>query len=450
MKFRTEQLLPVLLVFAGNAYALDWLLNPEFEFSERYADNIRMQVLPHKTNLVTTFSPSLLAGYLADDNELRAKFDWNELLYSDESALNFSEKIASINHTFHNERWKTNITGIYGYQSSITTFSEIGAQGSSIGVGIAIPRYTRSIAPEVTYQLSERNSLELSGYYGDITYGYNPTNNLGYSPYTSEMANLTLYHKYTDKLTLNGTVGYSIYDTSKSIVQPNYSQIVNNQFVSEPTSLSYSQSSKTLTAQLGFQYSFSEQMIFSAGGGIRNTDTHSINNYNVANFDCSQLASGLTIARILKTPYSCSTINSTTPGSVYNASLRRDFESGNVNISYNQQLNPSSTGSQQQTQSFSLSSNYDFDDRTKFGFTGSYTQTTAVAGFLSNVNNYAYLNRDLIAVSPNVQYQWSPDIHLQLTYTYMDQHYILLNQTSTANSVQFQFIYQPQINRQVK
>ena len=443
MKFKTERFLPLLLVFTGNAYALDWLLNPEFGFTERYADNIRMQVVPHKTNFVTTLSPSLMAGYVADDNELQAKFNWNELIYSDETALDFSEKIASINHTFHSERWKTNFTGIYGYQSSITTFSEIGAQGSAVGVGVVIPRYTRSLAPEVTYQLSEKNSLDLNGYYADITYGYNPTNTLGYSPYTSEMLNLTFNHRYSDKLSLNSTLGYSIYDTSKTINEPNYLG-----YSGFPSSLFYSQKSNTVTAQVGLQYAFSEQLIFTAGGGIRDSSTHSIDNYNVAGLSCNILAENIPFAG--STPYKCTTINSTTSGKVYNASLRRDFESGNLSLSYNQQLNPSSTGSQQQTQAFSFSSNYELSDRWKVGFIGSYTKTTAVAGFLSNVNSYAYLNRDLISVSPNLQWQWTPDIHMQFTYTYMDQHYLLLNQTAVANSLQFQFIYQPQINRQVK
>jgi hypothetical protein len=189
-------------------------------------------------------------------------------------------------------------------------------------------------------------------------------------------------------------------------------------------------------------------MIFTAGGGIRDSNTHSVDNYSVSSLSCSDLAANIHFAGT--TPYSCTTINSTTNGKVYNASLKRDFESGSLNISYNQQLNPSSTGSQQQTQAFSFGSNYELSDRWKLGFVGSYTQVTAVAGFFSNVNNYAYLNRDLISVSPNCQWQWTPDINLQLAYTYMDQHYTLLNQTATANSVQFQFIYQPQINRQVK
>jgi hypothetical protein len=446
MKIKTERLLPLLLLYAGNSYALDWLLSPDLSFTERYADNLRMQVLPHKSNLVTTLAPSFMAGYVADDNELQARFNYNQLFYSNETQLDFAEKIVNVNHKFYSDRWKTNVTGFYGVQSSLTTQSEIGSLGNSILVGAVIPRYTRSVNPEVTYQLSEKNSLELSGSYADVTYSFNPTNALGgYLPYTNEMLNLTLNHKYSDKLSFNATGGYSIYDTSKPLVEPNYLGST-----AYPSSLAYSQNSKTFTGQLGFQYAFSEQMLLTAGGGIRDSNTHSVNNYTVAGLTCAQLQANINNHLAGSTPYSCSTINSTTNGSLYNVSFKRDFESGSVNVGYFQQLNPSSTGSQQQTQSFTLSSNYDLSDRWKLGFTGSYTEVTAIAGYLSNQNSYAYLNRNLISLSPNCRWDWTPEVNLQLSYLYLDQNYTQINQTATANSIQFQFNYQPQINRQVK
>jgi hypothetical protein len=153
------------------------------------------------------------------------------------------------------------------------------------------------------------------------------------------------------------------------------------------------------------------------------------------------------------TSYTCpasSNIHSTTSGKLYNASFKRDFESGSLNVSYNQQLNPSSTGSQQQTQTFGLATNYDLSDRWKVGFSGSYTEVTAVAGYLSSQASYAYLNRNLISLSPNCRWDWTQEVNLQLSYIYLDQHYTQINQTAIANSIQFQINYQPQINRQVK
>ena len=195
-------------------------------------------------------------------------------------------------------------------------------------------------------------------------------------------------------------------------------------------------------------------MVLTAGGGVRDSNTHSSDIYNIPGLTAVNYGvNGLSCQDVVQFGITCpasSNIHSTTSGKIYNASFRRDFESGNLNITYNQQLNPSSTGSQQQTQTFTLASNYDFSDRLKLGFSGSYSEITAIAGYLSSQASYAYLNRNMLTLSPNCRWDWTPEVNLQLSYIYYNQHYTQVNQTAIADSIQFQINYQPQINRQVK
>ena len=79
--------------FCMPAYALDWLINPQLDVTERYTDNLRLLIGSHHPgNLITTLSPSLVLGYIEDNEDFQANLRWNQLLYHDDPNIDFSEK----------------------------------------------------------------------------------------------------------------------------------------------------------------------------------------------------------------------------------------------------------------------------------------------------------------------------------------------------------------------
>lgn len=438
MKIKTDFLLPALVFFSGNSCALEWLFAPDLSLKERYDDNVRMQPVAQGSNFITTISPGLMAGYLASNDELRAKFKWNELIYSGDSELNFSEKVASLNHLFQGEWFKTDLLTAYAEESSINT--QLDLSGSGL-LQRLVPRTTKSIDPSITFNLSETNLLQLGLSYLDVEFQRQPNleNDRYYSDYTNQQISATFTHIYSERLSFNLTGAYSEFDSpseqrASAFIPAIVNGVLVERLVTQDTK--FSQKQQTVFYQLGAQYTYDEKTQISLAAGIRNID--------------SDFTKTLIYNDPLNDPRfvnSESTQPSSTSGKVYSANLTRNFDSGKLNLSAIQQLNPASTGTQQQTTSFSANGRYNLNERWSTGLSAGYLISESVTNF--NNNNFSN-NRTYTTLSPSLQWRWTPEINLDLSYIYRRQIYESLNQTAEGNSVQLQFSYQPQINRQVK
>ncbi len=424
MKIRTKLLLPVMALFSNNSQALDWLFEPNFSINERYTDNLRMQVNPIRDNFITTISPGILLGYLADDNELKTTLKWNELIYHGESDLNFSEKIANFDHQFRSERFKTGLTARYAEQSSINR--QLDSDGSG-NLQLQIPRTTRSIAPTLTYNLSETNAIEIGFNYTDVAYQKDPGLNLSryYSSYSNHQYSGTFIHTFSERLSINLTGSYAEFSTSATTpsLTPFFGFLL-------PTTTTYNQKASTFTYQAGFQYAYDPLTRFSFSAGMRNTNTK-IRTVNTITF--------------LGTSQTDRSYD--TSGQVFSANLNRKFEWGSVNLQAGQQITPASTGGQRNTTTFSVGAKYNLDERLTAGIDANYLESEQIS---AQNNSGATSTRTYISVTPNIRWRWTPDIHLELSYSYRHQKYDSINRTSVSNGIQLQFSYQPQLNRQVK
>ncbi|QSB02890.1 TonB-dependent receptor [Methylomonas sp. EFPC1] len=434
MKIKTDFLLPALVLFSTDGYALDLLFKPEFSFKERFDDNVRMQIHPKHSNFISTLSPGVMFGYLADDNELNTRFKWNELIYSSDSALDFSEKLVNLSHKYQSERFKTDLAASYAEESSInnqldptvidpTQINEAG------GVQLLVPRNTKSVSPTVTYNLNEKSSLQLGYSYQDVAFdrAQNLTNIFNYSDYSFQQYSATASHAYTERLSFNLTGAYSEYESANQ--RP-------GTVFGFPVTSGFSQKSTTITYQAGLQYMFNEQTQLALSAGIRDTTT-----------DSTQF----TYFRDTTIPFPLSqqsSLSRNTVGNVFSASLARKSDWGNFSLSAGQQLNPASTGQQQTSTTFSARGRYNLTERLSTGINANYLLSESISTFSNDTSRSN--NRTFITLSPSVQWRWTPEINLDLSYSYRQQVYESNNQTITGDSVQLQFSYQPQINRQVK
>ena len=104
---------------------------------------------------------------------------------------------------------------------------------------------------------------------------------------------------------------------------------------------------------------------------------------------------------------------------------------------------PTSQGLQTQTQ-LSINTAYTINERWTSGLSTGYTKSEVTG------QQNSQFNRTYYSVSPNINWKWTPEINLGLSYTYRQQEFQGSAQPSLGNTVQLQFSYQPQINHQVK
>jgi len=482
MKLKTDFLLPAaMLVFSGSSHALEWLFEPDFRANERYDDNITMQVNSNSMvdSMITTLSPGLLFGYLADNNELRTRFKWNEQIYHSASDLDFSEKLLDLSHQFQAEHFRTTLQANYAEESSINTQLEEAGSGN---LQKLVPRTTKSISPGITFNLNETNLLDFNFNYQDVAFerGENVGNSY-YSDYNNKQVSSTFTHLFSERLSAFVTGSYSWFvspsstngiSAIKEIQVPGIGTFKASELkdyieffrpgtyvgsnLYGPATIDSEQSQTALFYQIGLQYAFDEMTQASIAFGARDIQTEysSTTTFSDAIID-GRTGQPITFSDLLELELPAGTRalsandsqTGTAGGNIYSASVNRNFERGTLNLSALQQLNPSSTGSQQQTTQFSLRGRYDFNERWSAGLDARYLISDSVSSFGGNTlnNNRTYTN-----ITPNVQWRWTREMSLQLSYSFRQQIYESSDQTAIGNSIQLQFSYQPQINRQVK
>ncbi|MGY6275578.1 hypothetical protein [Methylomonas sp. MgM2] len=432
-------LLPAMAAISNPSQAVDWLFEPDFRASERYSDNISMQANPANiiSSPITTISPGILLGYQAENNQLRTHFNWNELIYHDASSLNFSEKILDLNHLYQGERFTTNLAAAYYEQSSINT--QLIDPTLDITGQTLVPRFTRSISPGVTFFVTEKNSVQFNYSYQDVTFDRpQDLRSLRYSDYTNQQFSTTLTHIYSERLSFNLLGAYSLFDSfvsnSENGVIPFFIPI------NVASTTGYEQKSTNFFYQAGMQYEFDELTQLSLSAGMRFTE-------NETRISQTLVYDPEFPPFFVNRPTSESNVSSKANGHVFSADFTRKGEWGNFALNAGQQLNPSSSGSQQQTTSFGATANYNIDERWTTGINANYRISEYTSTFSTVNSRY---DSTYTTVTPRIRWRWTPEINLELSYTFAQREYTSQHQTSTGNNVQLQFSYHPQINRQVQ
>ncbi|TAK64465.1 YfaZ family outer membrane protein [Methylobacter sp.] len=378
-------LVPLALCASLTCQAGDYIFEPVFSVDERYEDNLLLQINPSHVNWISTVSPAVRLGYLLESGDLVANFKWNQLIYHNESTLNVAEKLFNADYLYNGELFSFNLNGDYSIQSSLTT--ELGSTGSGQLSNVQLLRTNRIIAPTFSYRLTERDTLQLGYSYNDVTYEKSSTNS-GLSDYISQQLSTSASHKLSERQQVSLSGSYSLFKAPSA-----------------------DQNSTTISYQAGWQYSFSEKTQLGLSIGMRNTDTESLGGR----------------------------IKSSTSGHIFSANLDRATEWGSISVNAGQQLNPASTGQQQQATTFSARTIYNINERWYTSLSVNYLKSDATSGANSNNRTYATL-------SPALNWRWTPETKLELSYSYRQQQFDNENDARVGNSVQLQFIYQPQIN----
>ena len=423
-------ILPILLCANQNSMAFDYSLQPIISSSERYTSNIYMSALPHQDNWITKVSPGVNFGIRNEDAQLTSNFTFNQLFYTNQSALDINEQLFSIDYNHRKDRWQWGLDGSFNNQSSLS--SSYSNQGTVLGYTLKQVMVKQlNIAPSLTYALSELSSATLNYTYTQATYDKNTNRYL--SNYDYQQVSGTYNYLYTVNNKLNLTLSGSQYNkplsSSNSLGSLNYSMTTTND-----------------QASLGWQHTFPKQWVsyLSVGMNYSQSDltqiipAHSIPAHFTYINKAWQYIPATNIAQ------SELTKSTTGTGQIYQASIQKSFERATISLVGSQNQTPTTQGLQTQTQ-ISVNPSYTINERWNTGLSASY----AIYKMPTQINGYS-LDRDYTSISPNINWRWTPEINIGLSYTYREQVYKNNTYSAQDNGLLLQLTYQPQINNQVK
>ncbi len=405
--------LPLALCTAANCQAGYYFIEPVFNTYERYESNLFLRPVPLQDNWITTLSPGINFGLRHETGELNSNFTWNRLFYTNQSELNIDEQLFSSEYHHKTDRTKWGLNGSYNNQSSLNTLGTVNGLTFSQVMSKRV-----SLAPTFTYLLNERSTLTVDYSFNKVTYEKNPNSFLANYDYHQASASGSYLYTALDKI--NMTLSSSLYKT------PLQNQTTYNH-----------------VAQLGWQHSFSEQLVAYVSGGINYSQAESTipQRFETTLFGQPVFYDPVTRSYYLQQQYNV--IERKGFGKVFRASVQKSYERGSVSLIGLQNQTPTSQGLQTQTQ-LSISNSYAINDRWTSDLTATYTKYEQTGQQSSS------LNRTFYSISPSIQWKWTPEINLGLSYTYRQQDFQGNSQSSQGNTVQLQLSYQPQINHQVK
>ena len=161
---KKDFLVPVMLCASFSCQANDYFFQPLISSSERYTSNLLLR--PTSTgNWISKLSPGLNAGLRTENVDLKSNFTWNQLFYTNDTALNISEQLFNVDYAHRRGRLQWGLDGSFNNQSSLNSLSTV--QGLAFTQVMA---KQLNIAPTVSYSLNELSSLTFNYSYSNTNY----------------------------------------------------------------------------------------------------------------------------------------------------------------------------------------------------------------------------------------------------------------------------------------
>ncbi len=387
--------------FVSEGKAADYFWYPHFRFRQSYNDNLQLRIRRPLGAWVSAIRPGLEVGRQSEVDSLVASADWNILRYSPfnyrskKPDLDAFEHYYSLDWQHTGERYQASIDTDYTIRTTLT--AEVGESG----ILAPINRNQWLVAPAWTYQLTDRQRVQLNYVFQKTT--YQRKKNLGvFTDYTYHTASATWFYQWNE-----------LSEISVSAFASRY----------EPDNLP--QRADTLGAQLGLRYLFSDTLSGGISAGIRYT-------YSKARINKTVTINGITFL-LPETRNK----KDTELGWVAMADLTQKLENGRWTVSFSRQLQPLGFGglSEQSEGRFHLERNFSQRWSTHLRLIGKLFDTTG--GSARNIK------RKYFSVQPSVRWRWTRDIYFELSYNYRYQKFNRNRKAADANVVSLFIRYQP-------
>lgn len=358
--------------------AAEWVAVPSIQLRGEYNDNIRLTNADHDSSWVATLDPSLHLARRTEIWDLGANARLRGTRYTGERQLDTVDRFldASLSRRF--ERGSFDASA--GYARDTTLQNDFLDQDTGL-VTNKVDRTSRNLRLAGKGMFNERTFLEAAVSYRDVEYEDGAQGNL--LDYDYMTPSLTLSHQLNAKTQLFGILSHSRleYDTASEY------------------------ESRTDSLQLGASHAFSETWSINGSIGSRRTRTSSLVQVAVPR-------PGLEFLFPFVYDVTLEPRDSRTTGLVYNLNLTRELETGDISLSASRSVTPSSTGSETDTISVTLSGSHRFTTQLSARMAASYLQSETVGG------TRTLADADRYRLSPSLSWRLDRDLVLSAGYHY--------------------------------
>lgn len=358
--------------------AAEWLAEPAVNASEEYNDNIRMTNADHNSVMGTHLDPRLKLSRRTELWDLNANGRVRASWYTGEDGLDTVDNFLTVAGKRKFER------GTFEALASQVNDNTLQTEVLDIDTGITtvqVDRTNRSLYFTGTYLWAEDTWLEASVSYSTVA--YDEGERFGLLDFDYLTPGLRIVHKLNPTTQL-----FTTYNHSK----------VDYEGASEQTS-------KTDSLQIGAEHSISEMWRLRGSAGSRRTRTSELLTTYVERpgFEIFFPA----IYNTVSVPR-----DSETTGLVYDASLTRQLETGDISLLGRQSITPSSTGTDTETTLIELNGMYKFDAKLSARLAVSFYRSTTVGDITTQADSDRY------RVAPSLNWQLDEELSLNAGYTY--------------------------------
>lgn len=387
--------------------ALEWSASPSVEAAARYDDNINLTPGPHKPVVGYVLAPQVTFMTAAELWSLSGRAEVGRFDYPTNNVLSHTDHYLDFIYKQQNELNQWNVTTSLDRNSTL--------QSERDQTGLVLTRAQRTlntVAPSWTRNFTEKDSMTLGYTYTDVTYSDALGGRL--LDYKTTDPSLSLGHLLSENSRVDVSFDYSDYETKNA-----------------PTLGIGRYHSRTGSAQVQYTQAWSESVKMSLAAGLRKTD----NTIEQATCDPAYILQGNCF--VIPAP----SLHTRTNGSLYAASVEKQFETAVVTGTFSRSLQPSGAGGLVQTDRLTMDYNAQLTPRLTGSMTvGLYNTKFDTTSANSSTSRY-------YAVSPSLQWRMSELWTLRGSYT-RSVNQSAFGSTAKGNSMYFTVNYRwPKISR---
>ena len=374
----SHRLLAGIAAISLNVQAAEWAAEPAITVRGEYNDNIRLTSAPHDDVWGAILEPRVTFARRTERWDMSANARLRAAYYDGEDNLNTTDNFFDIKSKQRFER------GSWDASASLANDTTLQNEFLDLDTGIVVSQIDRTrhnfrLAGQ--YMFTETVWMEAS--LGYQTVKYDDGERFGLLDYDYLTPSLQVVHQFNPKIQLFGVLSHSrvSYDSASEL------------------------ESKTNSLQLGGAYDITETWKLSGSVGNRRTRTSSL-------VPTAVPRPGLEF--LFPLVYDVITVprDSESTGLVYNASLSRKFETGDLGLNASRSVVPSSTGTDTDTTSVSLNGSHRFSETFSGRLSISYLQSETVGDARTIADNDRY------RIAPGLTWRLDRDLHLTAGYIY--------------------------------
>lgn len=361
-----------------NVQAADWSLSGSLNSSLEYDDNIFMRDTNKQGDYHATVSPSLKVAYETDDTEASLSAGYIMDRYQASRYLDNNDPFIKFNTAYTTQRASWGLGLSYAERSSRSDAADDTGDFETNSTST-----NKSISPSFSYQLTERDSLSLSTSYSEKTYS-----TTDFSGSKSRSISTHWQHQFTERL--NGGISLS----------------ANN---NKSAGLLTATDDDTYNVSMTSAYNLSEIWTINGSVGRRQLDSRQTDIFGVTT-EATNTGSSLSI----------------------NASYQTDVDQASLSLS--RSISPSSTGDVNEQDKISMDWRRSLSETLTAGMSGSFQTTRSALDTGSD-------ERENINLSPSINWAYSPDSTLSLSYNYRQQKESIVDTNVSSHTIMLTFNY---------